>query len=70
VPRYGRASRRGLRLEHLLGEAECHAVGLRAVHGDDEKHCYRDDHDLGLRGSCSMWALRSSYSAVVISPAA
>ena len=31
VPHYGRASRRGLRLEHLSREAECHAVALLAV---------------------------------------
>jgi|GEM_PF-3247787 hypothetical protein len=39
-------------------------------YSEDDEHSDWDDHDLGLRRSCSMWALRSSYSAVVISPAA
>jgi hypothetical protein len=40
------------------------------LYSEDDEHCDRDDHHLELRKSCSMWALRSSYSAVVISPAA
>ena len=40
------------------------------LYSEDDEHCDRDDHDLGLRRSCSMRVLRSSYSAVVISPAA
>jgi hypothetical protein len=39
-------------------------------YSEDDEHCGRDDHHLELRKSCSIWALRSSYSAVVISPAA
>ena len=64
VPRYGPASRRGLRLERLLGEAECHAVGLRAVHSDDEKHCAGmimiwDYADLARCGFCAPRTLQS-----------
>ena len=53
----------------------CHArqsatASHHQLYSEDAEHCDRDDHHLELRKSCSMWALRSSYSAVVISPAA
>jgi hypothetical protein len=57
-----RASRRGLWLEHLLGEAKCHAIGLRAEHSDYERHCDRDDHHLELRISAvAAWSLARSF---------
>jgi len=57
VPRYGRSSRRGLCLERLLGETECHAAGLQAVHSDEQPRAYVQELRAITRGSLSAGAV-------------
>jgi len=65
VPRYGVQSRRGLRLEGLLGEAERHTVATRSPYSEDDEHCTGRSSFGTAQILLNVGFGASSYSAVV-----